>query len=525
MSIGTLVAFALEGDYKNNLLKVDVSKTITGQYKVDLYTLRPYNSPLRVIKKSDTSYYLLLPETYHSVTSVPASDDIQSVDVKLFPYVGQDLNNGYTKITITTLRPLEFIAEVKASGDSGITKIDPQKLAELDSIFGQKSSETIAARPTTQIVPARPAATQSSQSTVSRPIAAPTAQPQQATRSTTTQVQMPKETSVGEKVAPTKDLVRTAPEVKSDAKTVVIDVKQEDRVHAPSAPVSKPASTVSETVATVPSLPMPEFTAEDIAALEALNESEGESITLFEEELAEEEAFQSTHVPVELSFADKVKSKLRPLYYAILHNFAIVISLAAILLLSLALLFKKARRAAPSVGIQPQVDVMQNEPSIESGMPPVQEEEPIYTPPGGFQAVLEEPTAQETSEEPVAEPTEEPVVEKAQPPAREAAPSVPYVAPDVQKARESEAQILTHAAVEPNRGFYLARFEGRVSLLGYIGEELFVIYTFKDEPKDKRILYRLSEQTLDGNFYLVKVDSIKMLVRSTRNALGLELLI
>ncbi len=73
---------ALDSDYKNNLLKVDVVKANDGSYKVDLFTQKPYNEPIKVIKKTDTNYYILLPETYHSITSVGGTGDVNKVDVK-----------------------------------------------------------------------------------------------------------------------------------------------------------------------------------------------------------------------------------------------------------------------------------------------------------------------------------------------------------------------------------------------------------------------------------------------------------
>ena len=106
---------ALDSDYKNNLLKVDVTKVNDGSYKIDLFTQKPYNEPIKVIKKSDTSYYVFLPETYHSITSVGTSGDINKVDVKLFPYAGQDLNNGYTKIDISTSKPVTFTTSVRTA--------------------------------------------------------------------------------------------------------------------------------------------------------------------------------------------------------------------------------------------------------------------------------------------------------------------------------------------------------------------------------------------------------------------------
>lgn len=118
---------ALDSDYKNNLLKVDVVKANDGSYKVDLFTQKPYNEPIKVIKKSDTNYYILLPETYHSITSVGAAGDISKVDVKLFPYAGQDLNNGYTKINILTNKPVTFSTNVRTAGKQA-PQIDSRKL-------------------------------------------------------------------------------------------------------------------------------------------------------------------------------------------------------------------------------------------------------------------------------------------------------------------------------------------------------------------------------------------------------------
>ena len=128
---------ALDSDYKNNLLKVDVVKANDGSYKIDLFTQKPYNEPIKVIKKSDTSYYVFLPETYHSITSVGTSGDISKVDVKLYPYAGQDLNNGYTKIDISTSKPVTFTTSVRTAAKQ-TPRVDAKKLAQLDSAFDGK---------------------------------------------------------------------------------------------------------------------------------------------------------------------------------------------------------------------------------------------------------------------------------------------------------------------------------------------------------------------------------------------------
>ena len=84
-----LCAFAIESDFKNSLLKVDYVKTGNDSYNIRLFTQKPYGEPIKVIKKTNTSYYILLPETFHSVGSVAPFGDIKSTEIKLFPYAGQ----------------------------------------------------------------------------------------------------------------------------------------------------------------------------------------------------------------------------------------------------------------------------------------------------------------------------------------------------------------------------------------------------------------------------------------------------
>ena len=153
---------ALDSDYKNNLLKVDVVRANDGSYKVDLFTQKPYNEPIKVIKKTDTNYYILLPETYHSITSVGGTGDVNKVDVKLFPYAGQDLNNGYTKINISTSKPVTLSANVKTAGKQA-PHIDSKKLAQLDSAFDGKptSYSNVQTKPAKPVVKPEPVKTES----------------------------------------------------------------------------------------------------------------------------------------------------------------------------------------------------------------------------------------------------------------------------------------------------------------------------------------------------------------------------
>lgn len=141
--LGTNTLFAADSDYKNNLLKIEINKIDEDHYDIGLYTQKIYNEPVKVIKKSDTIYYLLLPETSHSITSVPPLDAIKNVMVKLYPYAGQDLNNGYTKVAIITSKPLDITTSLRTLDTSISPRLDPLRLARLDKVF-ERYSERLA---------------------------------------------------------------------------------------------------------------------------------------------------------------------------------------------------------------------------------------------------------------------------------------------------------------------------------------------------------------------------------------------
>jgi len=103
------VALAINSEFKNTLTGVDITKTGDENYNINLYTSKTFSSPVKVIKKSDLNYYILLPETKSSVSKVnTTSSDIRKIDTAMYPYAGIDVNNGYTKININTTKPINF---------------------------------------------------------------------------------------------------------------------------------------------------------------------------------------------------------------------------------------------------------------------------------------------------------------------------------------------------------------------------------------------------------------------------------
>ncbi len=114
ISIG--MSLALEEEYKNSLEKVELIKTGDSTYSVNLYTQKEYKEPVKVIKKSDLNYYILLPETKNSASQTASnSNEIRSLTTNSYSYAGANVKNGYTKININTTKPIDFRVSAKTN--------------------------------------------------------------------------------------------------------------------------------------------------------------------------------------------------------------------------------------------------------------------------------------------------------------------------------------------------------------------------------------------------------------------------
>lgn len=111
--VGAHICAANEA-FKNSLVKMDFSN-ISGGIQVKLYTNKPYGDSISVNKKNDSEYVILMPETSNSMTANPilnpVSGVVRGVSVKTQKY--EDSIKGYTKITISTLKPIEIVTQLK----------------------------------------------------------------------------------------------------------------------------------------------------------------------------------------------------------------------------------------------------------------------------------------------------------------------------------------------------------------------------------------------------------------------------
>lgn len=147
----TQTVFANGETFQNNLLKMDVYKTSTGGAKITVYTKKPYNETIVVNKKGENQYVILMPETASSLTAKPQlpSDLIQNIEVKTQQYTtgGQ---KGYTKILISTNKPIEITSQVQTLNNANYD-LSEKDYSELIAQSKKTASKTSTAKPKVEV--------------------------------------------------------------------------------------------------------------------------------------------------------------------------------------------------------------------------------------------------------------------------------------------------------------------------------------------------------------------------------------
>ena len=130
------ITWAISSEYKNSLEKIELQRLGNDTYTINLYMQKNYSSPTNVIKKNDLSYYILLPETkISSVKTGYKTAEIKSIDTNVYSYAGVDVNNGYTKINISTTKPINFKLNIKTSS--------PDKVLNKAPVIAQNKQEEL----------------------------------------------------------------------------------------------------------------------------------------------------------------------------------------------------------------------------------------------------------------------------------------------------------------------------------------------------------------------------------------------
>ena len=91
-------------------------------------------------------------------------------------------------------------------------------------------------------------------------------------------------------------------------------------------------------------------------------------------------------------------------------------------------------------------------------------------------------------------------------------------------ADDEVATIVSTSKLTETRGLYLAKFEGATSLVGYIQDDIYVLYNFGDvNVQDTTIESSLAQENDTDSIYIVKTGGKKLMVKSTPYDMSLEM--
>ena len=584
-------ANAIESDFKNSLLKVDYVKTSNDSYNIRLFTQKPYSEPIKVIKKTNTNYYILLPETFHSVSSVAPTGDIKSTEVKLFPYAGQDLNNGYTKISIYTTKPLNIKAQLNSSTGAVAPSINAKELAKLDSAFNQNNAQEAAkiqAQREAQLKAQREAAARQQQEAqrqaqlkAQREAAAQQQAAQQAKQEAQRQAQLKAQREAQLK-AQREAAARQQQEAQRQAQLRQQEAQRQaqlkaqreaqlkaQREAAAQQQAAQQAKQEAQRQATVQQnnqaqnsnklqvsneagqaynkIHGADFDKEKKSEAEssiktpenstAENENKGEFPALEENNIITEDIENASaqgqisdnpdknenKASIKEIIKDKFRpfvSHLRPYYYIIKDNIilfgALIIALGGILLLSVNFIATKNKKKGTAKSMESEqtlADTTENLDleALKNDINSNYEHEQNAAAADEIQSFKDEfknlayDIEQQDSAVGTLEASEE--IQEEEPPEEE------YIEPE----------ILSSVEIAPKRGFMVIDRQGVKALFGYIKDEVFLLYQFKEFLSNYEIKFRISEKQDNKAFFIVKIDKFKLLIRVTGSAMRLEL--
>ena len=575
-----LCAFAIESDFKNSLLKVDYVKTGNDSYNIRLFTQKPYGEPIKVIKKTNTSYYILLPETFHSVGSVAPFGDIKSTEVKLFPYAGQDLNNGYTKISIYTSKPLNIKTQLNSSTKSVAPSINAKDLAKLDSAFNKNQISNEQAQRQAQIKAQQEAQRQAQLKAQQAREAAQKAEAQrqaqlkaqqeaqrqaqlkaqqEAQRQAQARAQAQKEAQLkaqqeaqrqaqlkaqqareaaqkaeAQRQAQIKaQQAREAAQKAEAQRQAQLKAQQEaqrqaqlkaqqeaqqntqetSKTNSNNLQVSQEAAQAyyrkqgqgsseekkSQTESDINKAPQ-DINTENVVTQDIVNPQDIEKIPEISEKINQK------------SYTKIIKNKLsffKPYYYVICDNFTLFITLAIALIgIILLIAISKSKKKGTSKTMNcEQPSENEKKSSIENLTKEINET---------YKTGLEEELSNKAEQEAQAFKDEfKDLMEQNE---QQKAPE-----PVKENEQYEEPQVISSVEIAPMRGFMIIETQGVKALFGYIHDDVFLLYQFREFISNYDIKYRISEKQIDKTFFIVKIDKFKLLIKVTNTSMRLEL--
>ena len=88
-----------------------------------------------------------------------------------------------------------------------------------------------------------------------------------------------------------------------------------------------------------------------------------------------------------------------------------------------------------------------------------------------------------------------------------------------QELDDSEPVLLANEVISDDKQLYLIRHNGQYSLIGTVGEEVFVLNKFEEPPIKENILLKLNEKRDNADIYIVKVGLWRALICVDTNSM------
>lgn len=530
-------SFAIDNEYKNSLTKIELSKQNDNLYNIDLYTQKKYQEPIKVIKKSDLNYYILLPETKNSASKGTAGlQDIKSISTNTYSYAGQESKNGYTKININTSKPVNFNINVKSQPNEKIINNN-------EAIANPVKNENLAEaqkKNLTKNIPSAPAP-KKNDSLQSKEISKVSQE-----KTISKQVTSPKKRNEIQK-----------PKVVQQIK------KQENKIDT-----TEDLPQINENQNENPTILEDNLIGNSDFIVEEIDTAQDEYIEEDIEEIFEEQEIKNQNI-VKL-LCEKLLNKLieyrihpKCIFLALFILSGLVLFIALIIVLKNRIDYKRTSNkhfSNPNTGFserrQRPKDKTKQQPNngqyfvfdknvvnnfynpndnndekkhyeLSSYDPDIQvnyhkKTYEKYSKKGDneydiIQKILKEDSiieyepnkVEKVQNTPKPQVQKEPQKEEVQPPKEIAAPVV-----------------LSSVEIAPERGFMCVSYNDNINLIGYIFDDVYALHNFK-QPKLENydIKYRLSEKDEQGANFIVKVENTKMLIRVTKSFMTLEVLL
>lgn len=551
--ISTLVVYANE-TFQNNLLKVDFYKSSSGGIKVTLFTSKPYADPVNVNKRSDFEYVILLPETSNLISAKPLlnsmSDIVKDVNIKTQQY--EDKIIGYTKITISTTKPIEVIPQVQTlnisksqSDKKNYNKLLVQAPKKLKTPIKKEVKEPLSIKKETYKSVQKPKK-QLTLTKKSKSLYKPNSPlPQTAVKkniSNKLKESLPIEPSVQQKVVVPVVKKETVTPIKESVKRPVKEAKKEITPATTTAPAPTPTPTPAPKSVQM-TTPTPTPTSVQTSILAHVKQISQPAQCL------------------------EIMKKYKGFIYSVL---GIILAIFILLLLSARKMAKdlkkkketftnhlKEKPESPVDYTEKFSEDMTWQEKFQTYADTEQEQNPETAIPEETVENIEE-LEELFGEEPYAAPEQEipqedEVIEKEEPQVEmqqaeeesildelsemqqydfEEAPSaeklfseeeIPsFEQPVVEEISEPEEDelIKSEFAIDDEKGFYLVDFENTTALVGHIKDEIFILKRFKEKTEGP-LQARLSERKANNIEYMTKIGNFKALIEITPNDMNL----